>query len=209
VITGTVDALERSVRPADDLAIIFTSGSRGTPKGVIHTHGGALAATAAALDVRSLTHDDRLSIPVPFSSVGGFGMGLLSTLVAGATLVSEELPEPPTDEGRRTSLLGMTETFGPYCGERLDRELPRGKEGSCGRPLPGVEVRLVDPDTGAVVGTDTVGEIQVRSRNLMRGICGRLRAEIFTVDGFLPTGDLGVVDDDGYLFFRGRLLTGG
>jgi acyl-CoA synthetase (AMP-forming)/AMP-acid ligase II len=254
VIMGTVDALERSVRPADDLAIIFTSGSRGTPKGVIHTHAGALAATAAGLDGRCLTRDDRLYIPMPFFWVGGFGTGLLSTLVAGATLVSEAQPEPsgtlrllereqvtlfrgwpgqadalashpafptadlralrpgslegllpPTDEPRRrASLLGMTETFGPYCGERLDRDLPPDKAGSCGHPFPGVELRIVDPDTHAPLDAGTVGEIHVRSRNLMRGICGRLRAEIFTVDGFLPTGDLGVVDDDGYLFFRGR-----
>jgi acyl-CoA synthetase (AMP-forming)/AMP-acid ligase II len=254
VAPAIVDALERSVRPADDLAIIFTSGSRGTPKGVIHTHGGALAATAAGLDVRCLTGDDRLYIPMPFFWVGGFGTGLLSVLVAGATLVSEAQPEPsrtlrllerervtlfrgwpdqadalanhpglattdlralrpgsldgvlpPSDPPRRrAALLGMTETFGPYCGERLDRDLPRGKERSCGRPFPGVELRIADPETGAIVGTGTVGEIQVRSRNLMRGICGRLRAETFTADGFFPTGDLALVDDDGYVFFRGR-----
>ena len=89
-----VDALEAAVRPADDLAIVFTSGSRGTPKGVIHTHGGALGATAAGLDVRCVTRDDRLYIPMPFFWVGGFGTGLLSVLVAGATLVSEAQPEP-------------------------------------------------------------------------------------------------------------------
>jgi acyl-CoA synthetase (AMP-forming)/AMP-acid ligase II len=206
--TTVVDALEHAVRPADDLAIIFTSGSGGAPKGVIHTHGGALAATAAGLDARCLTRDDRLDSPMPFSGIGGFGTGLLSVLVAGATLVTEAQPEP-SRKPARASFLGMTETFGPYCGERLDRELPpRSKEGSCGRPFPGVELRVVAPDTGAVVGTGTVGEIQVRSRNLMRGICGRLRAETFTVDGFLPTGDLGVVDDDGYVFFRGRLGSG-
>jgi acyl-CoA synthetase (AMP-forming)/AMP-acid ligase II len=38
----------------------------------------------------------------------------------------------------------------------------------------------------------------------MRGICGRRRSEVFTVDGFYPTGDLGHLDLDGYLFFTGR-----
>src|SRR6476661_255896 len=89
-----VVTLDGSVRPADDLAIVFTSGSRGTPKGVIHTHGGALAATAAGLEVRRLTRDDRLYIPMPFFWVGGLGTGLLSTLIAGATLLTEARPEP-------------------------------------------------------------------------------------------------------------------
>ena len=43
----------------------------------------------------------------------------------------------------------MTESFGPYCGDRLDIDLPADKRGSCGRPFAGVEVRIVDPDTGA------------------------------------------------------------
>jgi acyl-CoA synthetase (AMP-forming)/AMP-acid ligase II len=98
----------------------------------------------------------------------------------------------------------MTETFGPYCGDHLDRDLPAGKEGSCGRPFAGVEVRVVDVDTGAPVPAGGLGEIQVRGPNLMRGICGRVRADVFTADGFFPTGDLGVVDADGYVFFRGR-----
>jgi acyl-CoA synthetase (AMP-forming)/AMP-acid ligase II len=249
-----VDALERAVRPADDLAIIFTSGSRGTPKGVIHTHGGALGATAAGLDVRCVTRDDRLYVPMPLFWVGGFGTGLLSVLLAGATLVIEAQPEPsntlallarervtlfrgwpdqadavaahpdfastdlsalrpgslqavlptPAAPGTRSSLLGMTESFGPYCGERLDRDLPPGKEGSCGRPFVDVDVRVVHPDTGAAVEPGVIGELQIRGRNLMRGICGRTRGDVFTADGFYPTGDLGLVDRDGFVFFRGR-----
>ena len=89
-----IDALDASVRPADDLVVIFTSGSSGAPKGVIHTHGGALGATEAGLATRCLGHDDRLYIPMPFFWVGGFGTGLLSVLVAGATLISEAQPEP-------------------------------------------------------------------------------------------------------------------
>ncbi|MDQ1432454.1 MAG: hypothetical protein QOF40_3056 [Actinomycetota bacterium] len=251
-----VDALDAAVRPADDLAVVFTSGSRGRPKGVIHTHGGALGATAAGLDARRLGRDDHLYIPMPFFWVGGFGTGLLSTLVAGATLLTEARPDPertlpflerervslfrgwpdqaaalardrrfaaadlsslragsldavlPADlqaaPGTRANLLGMTESFGPYCGERLDQTLPPGKEGSCGRAFAGVELRIVDLDAGTPVGPGAVGEIELRGPNLMRGICGRTRAETFTEDGFYPTGDLGRLDADGYLFLTGR-----
>lgn len=254
--TELVDALDESVRPADDLAVVFTSGSRGAPKGVIHTHGGALGATAAGLESRRLGRDDRLYIPMPFFWVGGFGTGLLSALVTGATLLTEARPQlaatlrflerervtlfrgwpeqaaalardehfagtdlgslrpgsldpvmPPALQappGARASLLGMTESFGPYCGERLDRVLPPGKEGSCGRPFANVEVRIVDVESGDVIGDGGVGEIHLRGPDLLRGICGRTRSEIFTVDGFYPTGDLGRIDDDGYLFVTGR-----
>ena len=91
---GVVTAMEERVRPADDLAIMFTSGSRATPKGVIHTHGGAIRATAAGLDARRIGPGERLYIPMPFFWVGGFGGGLLSVLVAGATLLTEAVPEP-------------------------------------------------------------------------------------------------------------------
>jgi acyl-CoA synthetase (AMP-forming)/AMP-acid ligase II len=248
-------ALEARVRPADDFAIIFSSGSRGAPKGVIHTHGSALRAARASLEARCLGPGDRLYIPMPFFWVGGLSQGLIASMAAGATLLTEAEPEPArtlkfleaekvtlfrgwpeqaqalarhpdfasTDlsslkagsldavlppalrarPGARASILGMTETFATYCGARLDEDMPQSAHGSCGRVLIG-EARIVDPDTGAPLATGETGMIQVRGPNLMRGICGRTREEVFTPEGFYATGDLGRLDADGYLFFVAR-----
>jgi acyl-CoA synthetase (AMP-forming)/AMP-acid ligase II len=68
----------------------------------------------------------------------------------------------------------------------------------------GVELRVVDLDTGATVGAGETGELHLRGPNLMRGICGRTRAEVFTEDEFYPTGDVGRVDADGFVFLTGR-----
>ena len=92
--TRLVAALEDAVRPADDLVVLFTSGSRGAPKGVVHTHGSALRAVASGLDARCVGADDRLYIPMPFFWTGGLASGLLTALVAGATLLTEAVPEP-------------------------------------------------------------------------------------------------------------------
>ena len=98
----------------------------------------------------------------------------------------------------------MTETFGPYCGARLDGDLPADKHGSCGQPFDGIEVRVVATDSRAELPAGETGEICVRGRNVMRGICGRTREATFDRDGFYPTGDLGALDADGYLWYRGR-----
>ncbi len=149
-----VDAVEASVRPADDLAIMFTSGSSGAPKGVIHTHGAALAATAAGLDTRCLGRDDRLYIPMPFFWVGGFGTGLLSVLMCGATLISEARPEPEhtlrlLEQARVTLFRGWPDqaaTLAAHPGfadadlsslrdGSLDAILPRSRRSAPGRAL--------------------------------------------------------------------------
>jgi long-chain acyl-CoA synthetase len=66
--------------------------------------------------------------------------------------------------------------------------------GSVGRPLPGVEVRIVN------------GEIQTRGPHVMRGYLDRpdLTAQVMDPDGWFKTGDLGRLDDDGYLHVTGR-----
>lgn len=251
-----VDALAATVTPSDPIVIIFTSGSSGPPKGVVHSHGSALGAVRSGLASRCIDADTRLYLPMPFFWVGGFGSGVLSALLAGATLVTEEIPRPDTtlrllerervtlfrgwpdqaealarhpsraetdlsalragsldallppeqrvEPGARASLFGMTEAFGPYCGYPADTDMPRSAWGSCGKPFPGMEVRIADPDTGHPVPAGTVGIIQIRGPHTLRGMCRRTREELFTGDGFYPTGDLGRLDDDGFLFYHGR-----
>src|SRR5262249_53406263 len=104
----------------------------------------------------------------------------------------------------RARLFGMTEAFGPYCGYPADTDMPRSAWGSCGKPFDGTEVRIVDTDTREPVPTGTIGMIEIRGPNTLRGICRRSREEVFTADGFYPTGDLGHLDDDGFMFYHGR-----
>ena len=74
-----------------------------------------------------------------------------------------------------------------------------------GRPLPGVELRICDED-GAIVPRGIEGEIRARGPDCMVGYADpALNAEAFDGEGFLRTGDLGVVDDDGYLTVTGRV----
>lgn len=88
------DALAARVRPSDPMVILFTSGSSGPPKGVIHSHGNAVRAVASGLAARCVTADTRLYLPMPFFWVAGFGAGIVTALVAGATLVTEPIPSP-------------------------------------------------------------------------------------------------------------------
>ncbi|MET0700537.1 MAG: fatty acid--CoA ligase family protein, partial [Mycobacterium sp.] len=127
----------------------------------------------------------------------------LSTLRPGSleALLPAQLRAAP---GARAKLFGMTESFGPYCGYPADTDMPKSAWGSCGKPFPGMEMRIVDTDTGERVPAGTVGMIELRGPHLMAGICGRTREEVFTADGYYPTGDLGHLDEDGFLFYHGR-----
>lgn len=96
---------------------------------------------------------------------------------------------------------GLTEAS-PVVSSTLGSEAPLG---SVGRPLPGVDVRLVD-DGGEDVLVGDPGEVWVRGPNVFAGYWqdDEATATVFTDDGWLQTGDLAVVDDDGYLFLVDR-----
>jgi len=76
-----------------------------------------------------------------------------------------------------------------------------------GRTLPDVEMKIVDPETGKEVGCHIQGEICARGYNIMKGYYKMPEATASAIDkeGWLHTGDLGTVDDNGYLKITGRL----
>jgi malonyl-CoA/methylmalonyl-CoA synthetase len=97
---------------------------------------------------------------------------------------------------------GMTETnmntSNPYEGDRVP--------GSVGFPLPGVSVRITDPETGVAIPDGEIGMIEVKGPNVFSGywrMPEKTRAE-FRADGFFITGDLGRIDARGYVYIVGR-----
>jgi malonyl-CoA/methylmalonyl-CoA synthetase len=106
---------------------------------------------------------------------------------------------------------GMTETnmntSNPYDGER--------RAGTVGVPLPGIELKITDAATGATLADGTVGQIEVRGPNVFKGywqMPEKTREEL-RENGFFITGDLGLIDEHGYLQIVGRnkdlIISGG
>jgi len=100
---------------------------------------------------------------------------------------------------------GLTETSPTVSITRFD-DPPERRETTVGRPIDGVEVRIVDLTNGALHGTEAVGELAVRGPNVMAGYHRMPLAtkQSLTADGFLLTGDLAVLDDEGYVSIVGR-----
>ena len=232
-------------RGADDdpAWILFTSGTTGTPKGAVLTHGSLLAAARGSNASRPVTSDDVYLYPVPLCHVAaynllclhaegrpvvlmeGFDAVLLPRLVQehrvttmslAPTMLAMLLDDPDFDPAtfatvrqvaygaspmspdlyrRATETLGidiaqgygMTELSGNAV--FLDCDGHRTHPKAAGRPSPEVEVRLADD-----------GEILVRAPQVMAGYWDEPDATAATiVDGWLHTGDLGELDDDGYV----------
>ncbi|RZK03429.1 MAG: long-chain fatty acid--CoA ligase [Novosphingobium sp.] len=104
----------------------------------------------------------------------------------------------------QSGMLGMSETFAPHSAEPLNYRMPADKPHACGRPVNGYERRVVDPETGGEAPVGEIGELQLRGGALMRGLYKRRESEVFTADGFYPTGDLVRIDADDCLYFVAR-----
>jgi|GEM_PF-23826 len=109
----------------------------------------------------------------------------------------QEIFDIPIVEGYGLTEATCVSTLNPRDGQR--------KVGSIGLPLPGQEVRLLDED-GQEVPRNTPGEICIRGDVVMKGYFNRPEETAETLaDGFLHTGDVGVMDDDGYIFIVDRI----
>ncbi|MCC6556614.1 MAG: AMP-binding protein [Polyangiaceae bacterium] len=249
--------------PAGDLAIVFTSGTTGRPKGAVLPRASFIASAAASAAVLGVREHDRWLLCMPLCHVGGLSIvtrcllarravvlvprfdpaAVLASIHRGrATLLSvvptmlDALLEADRD-GALSSLRAVI-VGGAAAPERLLEECarrgvpalttyglteacsqvtlqpprdPRAREPGAGRSIPGVELRIA-PATGG----DPAGRIQVRGPTLLRGYWrGPATPPEPATDptGWLDTGDLGTIDDQGRLHVLARradlIVTGG
>ncbi|HKG96066.1 MAG TPA: AMP-binding protein [Gemmatimonadaceae bacterium] len=245
---------------ASDLALIYTSGTMGKPKGVRLSHRSLVETAVRTGEAVEIEPSDRVLVSVPLFASFGFCVAV-GVMAAGATLVMQEtfdagsairlmaqervtlfhgvptmfhllMREPSFDGARfpglRTGVIaggpvteelvrrvrrwcdvqiayGLTET-GPTVSVTRFSDPPEKRLTTVGRPLPGVEVKAVDFVTGALHGPEAVGEIAVRGFNVMLGYA-RMPGETarsFSPEGYFLTGDLGIIDEEGYLKIVGR-----
>ncbi len=246
----------------DDALLMYTSGTTGRPKGVIHTHASLLAGGWTTAVAHKLTAADRGFCVLPIYHINGLCVTVMGSLVSGGslsmvpkfsasrfwdqvgssaatwfsvvpTIISHLVHgdfEPSPDVkakirfGRSASAplapevqtafenrfdvpivetMGLTET----AAQILSNPLPPGerKIGSPGIPF-GNEISILSP-TGEELGPGQEGEIAVRGPNVLKEYLKNPEAtsKTFNQDGWLLTGDLGQIDDDGYVFVTGRL----
>ena len=259
---AAVEARRQEVGSDQISDILFTSGTTGTPKGVMMTHGQTLRQFSDWCDFADLREGDRYLIVNPFFHMFGYKSGWLACLMRGAVvyplpvfdvervleLVEAEqidvFPGPPTvyqtildhpsRQGRDLSSLRVSITGAADIPveliRRMHEELPFERictgyglteSGTCtgtrpgddpetiattvGRAMPDLEVRVADGDREAARGD--IGEVLVRGFSVMAGYFDDPEATAAAIDddGWLHTGDLGKMDERGYLKIAGRL----
>jgi long-chain acyl-CoA synthetase len=137
----------------------------------------------------------------------------LEIMVYGASPISDEVLVKSLEvfQCKFWQAYGLTETTGTVVNLAPEDHDPTGPNRhrlrSCGRPGPGVELRIVDTETGDDVPQGGVGEIWVRSPQVMQGYWNlpEATAEAVTDDGWFKTGDAAYLDEDGYVYIHDRV----
>jgi acyl-[acyl-carrier-protein]-phospholipid O-acyltransferase / long-chain-fatty-acid--[acyl-carrier-protein] ligase len=138
----------------------------------------------------------RKAMPGDFSSI--------RYAVAGA----DKLPRQIRDEFLSNHGLEVLEGYGATETSPVVSLNLRGanRPGSIGRPIEGVQVRIVHRETGEDLPLNTEGKIMVRGDLVMKGYYNDLEQTLLHIrNGWYDTGDMGVIDEDGYIWHRGRL----
>lgn len=131
----------------------------------------------------------------------------LSSLRTGATIGTPEQVQRAVDLGIREicNIYGLSETYG-NCAVIDAHEPLEIRLQSVGQPLPGVTVRICDIDTGDPLPAGQKGEIRVKGPVVKEYLKDPVKtAESFDEHGFFRTGDLGLLDADGRLYYKGRI----
>ena len=130
----------------------------------------------------------------------------LSSLRTGVTIGTGEQIQRVIDMGvaEICNVYGLTETYGNSHVTRFDDEVELRLQ-SCGKPLPGVRQRIV-LQSGEEAAVGEIGEIRIKG-HITPGYYKdpEQTEQAFDADGFFKTGDLGYVDRDGFLYFKGRI----
>lgn len=180
------------LRDPDAEAVLFAIGNEGV------THALLVPAVIAIL----LTH--------PRCATTDFSA--LELVLYGGSPISVELLSAGMERlgCRFLQLYGLTESTGLATMLAPEDHVSVARERllrSVGRPGPGVELSIVDPDTGRPVSVGDVGEVWLRGDNVMRGYWGNPAAteDAIREGGWLRTGDAAYVDEDGFVFLHDRV----
>jgi fatty-acyl-CoA synthase len=141
-------------------------------------------------------------------SRGGYDLSSLTNIVSGAAIVEASLIERSHAElgSSVCNIYGQTEMQGVVSAVHCD-DSPQDQSQTIGQPMPQVEVKIADPQSGRILPLDTQGEICVRGYQTMIGYFNMPEATARTLeaDGWLHSGDLGMMDARGFLKITGRI----
>src|SRR5206468_2164950 len=189
IAEGDLDRRSGSIAVDDVINMQYTSGTTGFPKGVMLTSRNIVNNGYQLGAMLGYTPADRLCVCVPLFHCFGCVIGVLGAFTHGACLCVVEAFDPKrvletVDRERCTALYGVPTMF-----------------------MPELEVKIVDPATGATRAVGERGELCCRGYNVMKGYYNNpdaTRAAI-DADGWLHTGDEASVDADGYVRITGRI----
>jgi acyl-CoA synthetase (AMP-forming)/AMP-acid ligase II len=190
---------------------------------------GVVPESSSAEDLMQAIHAHRITntglVPTLIQSIldhpdrGRFDLSSLETVIYGAAPIAPALLVRTLAEIGCGFLhtYGLTESAGFVTILEPEEHDPADPVRllSCGRAVPWAELRVADLATGDPVRPGVRGEIQIRSEQVMTGYWGQpeATADVFTADGWLRTGDVGTIDEEGYVFIVDRLkdlvITGG